>query len=622
MLKFRYEEVLPLAAAIGGLCAFLWAAPATAEGGIALPDRQSGADLPKPYEAVSLAPRGFGRTVEYPQVLSSGDVATYQRLFDVQEKGQWKKADGLIKTLEDPLLLGHVLAQRYLHPTKYRSRYRELKDWMSQYADHPQAGRIYKLALRRRPKNWRMPKAPAKRAAVQYERRAGVPRIKGKRLNATGRSKVRHFKRHIRRALRRGHTLVAKRAIQSKELRRLFSQAELDQVRAKLGQAYFSAGRDEWALKWAGPAAERSGEYIPSAHWTSGLAAWRMGDKAKAASHFAKAATLSSHDKWFHAAAAFWAARAYLVTRRPAEVSRYLEMAAEHRRTFYGILANKILGRGTGFNWKMPPLDSDTVFAFTDEGAGRRAVALLQVGETRAAERELRNLALGADTATAHGILALAARGNMAGLAVRLDQQLFPKGGGFDGAAYPIPAWTPADGFRVDRALIYALIRQESKFNPKAKSWAGARGLMQLMPGTASFVARDRTYRWGKRKKLYRPEENMRLGQKYIEILLKDAKIKGGLFLMAAAWNGGPGNLNKWRRTTNYLDDPLFFIESLPSRETRVFIERVLSNLWIYRDRLGQGTPSLEAIAAGEWPVYTALGQEPQEVAEIHGTRQ
>lgn len=84
---------------------------------------------------------------------------------------------------------------------------------------------------------------------------------------------------------------------------------------------------------------------------------------------------------------------------------------------------------------------------------------------------------------------------------------------------------------------------------------------------------------------------------------------------MAAAWNGGPGNLNKWRRRVDDLDDSLFFIESLPARETRIFIERVLTNLWIYRNRLGQETPSLDAVASGAWPRYNAQGQEPQQVA-------
>ena len=84
---------------------------------------------------------------------------------------------------------------------------------------------------------------------------------------------------------------------------------------------------------------------------------------------------------------------------------------------------------------------------------------------------------------------------------------------------------------------------------------------------------------------------------------------------MATAWNGGPGNLNKWRRNINHMNDPLFFIESIPSRETRIFIEKVLSNLWIYRLRLGQPTPSLDAIAAGQWPVYKSLDNAPTQLA-------
>ena len=78
--------------------------------------------------------------------------------------------------------------------------------------------------------------------------------------------------------------------------------------------------------------------------------------------------------------------------------------------------------------------------------------------------------------------------------------------------------WTPKGGFRVDRALIFALIRQESAFNPKARSWAGASGLMQLMPRTAGFVANDRRYRGAKRRRLFEPALNLELGQTYVEM--------------------------------------------------------------------------------------------------------
>ena len=86
-----------------------------------------------------------------PQPLTAADVALYQRIFDVQQAGKWRSADQLIKKLESELLLGDVMAQRYLHPTKYRSKFKELQAWLRQYADHPDATRIYRLAVRRRP---------------------------------------------------------------------------------------------------------------------------------------------------------------------------------------------------------------------------------------------------------------------------------------------------------------------------------------------------------------------------------------------------------------------------------------------------------------------------------------
>lgn len=574
--------------------------------------------------AAGMAFSGASVHAASPDVLSEADAELYREIFRIQDDGEWKRADKLIERLSDPLLLGHVKAQRFLHPTKYRSRYKELRDWLAAYADHPQAGRLYKLALRRKPANWRMPQAPlrVKAPAESRSKTTSTRRIPSKSLTRTDRSKARHLQAHVRRALRRGHTLSAKRALQTKDAMRLLSPAEFDKLAARLGFAYFTDGHDKWALDWAGKAADRSGRLIPEAHWTAGLASWRLGRKDVAAHHFEEAARHSTGADWFHAGAAFWAARAHLVNRRPDQVNPWLERAAAYPRTFYGLLAGRILGKSMAFQWTPPPLQGGTQDALLSRPRGKRAMALLQVGEINSAEREMKELARGADEHLANGILALAAQGNMASLAVRLDAKLYPSGGGYDGAAYPIPAYVPAEGFRVDRALIYALIRQESRFNPKAKSWAGARGLMQLMPGTARFVARSKGIKYRSRSKLYQPDINLTLGQRYIEMLLTDGKIQGDLFLMAAAWNGGPGNLNKWRKRTDDLDDPLFLIESLPSRETRQFIERVLANLWIYRDRLGQETPSLDAIAAGQRPVYTALGPDSEEVAQSHGSRQ
>ncbi len=553
-----------------------------------------------------------------PEIISQEDAALYRRIFDIQRNGEWKSADRLIKRLKDPLLVGHVLAQRYLHPTKYRSKYKELKKWLAKYTDHPDARRLYKLALRRKPKNWRAPKRPVRKyiSGSSHDVAAPPRRPPAKRLSRQQRQEVKAYKRKISWWLRKGWTKAVKRLLLGDEVERLYSQVEFDEARARLGAAYFTAGRDEWALQWATKAARRSGNFVPIAHWTAGLAAWRLKRFDVAAGHFETLAAIPGESSWITSAAAFWAARSHLVSRNPEMVSRWLGVAAAHPRTFYGLLSRRILGLPVAFQWTTPPLKKETLQGLVAAPTGRRTLALIQVGEMRRAERDLRGLAAKTKPQNLLGILSLASRANMPALAVRLNGILFPGGGGYAAAAYPLPSWVPANGFNVDRALIYAVIRQESGFNPKAKSWAGARGLMQLMPRTASYVARDRRFRGSKKRALFKPELNLELGQKYIKILLGDTKINGGLFLLAAAWNGGPGNLNKWRREINHMNDPLLFIESIPSRETRIFIERVFANLWIYRNRLEQKAPSLDAIAAGEWPVYIALDSESLRVAE------
>ena len=102
---------------------------------------------------------------EIPIILSQSDVSRYRVIFRLQKEGDWRIVDRIIYTLENPILMGHVLAQRYLHPNKYRTTYRELKAWLEKYWDHPEARQMYKLALKRRPANWKLPRKPKIRNA-------------------------------------------------------------------------------------------------------------------------------------------------------------------------------------------------------------------------------------------------------------------------------------------------------------------------------------------------------------------------------------------------------------------------------------------------------------------------
>ena len=237
----------------------------------------------------------------------------------------------------------------------------------------------------------------------------------------------------------------------------------------------------------------------------------------------------------------------------------------------------------------------------------RRARALAEVGQGARAEREIRALWPLASSALARAILPLAERLGLAAVQIALGTELRKLDGeAHDAADFPLPGWQPEGGYAVDRARIFALIRQEAKFKATAKSRRGARGLMQLMPATARFAARQERIKGVNSHTLLNPELNIALGQSYVRHLLAQDIVNGNIFYLLCAYNAGPGNLKKWLPKTNFNEDPLLFIESIRSRETRQFIERVIANYWIYRMRLGQPTPSLDATASGLWPKYSA----------------
>ena len=558
----------------------------------------------------------IGRAVDpqasMPQILSEKDVAIYRRIFDLQKDGQWQKADKFIKSLNDRLLMGHVLYQRYMHPTKYRSRYVELKNWLKKYADHPGARRTYALAMRRKPHNWHAPQRPLGVSfgplppPIQDSAEAG--KKGGEEYGSRAqRRHARHVTLQVKSLVRRGRPTQALKQLQKSNIKRHFHPVSYDRTLAIVARGYYHAELNKKALQTAAQAIKRSGNKVPMALWWSGLAAWRLGNYERSAENFDMLSTATLEDDWIKSAAAFWAARAYLAARQPKNVNPLLAKAAQNPRTFYGLLAARTLGELPVFDWELPKLGAGEMTLLSQAPAAKRALGLIQVGEKTRAEFELKRFTGALSPKLARILLGLTAKANLPALAYRLGGLLKRKSGyHYDAALYPMPDWVPKNGYKVDRAMIFALIRQESGFKPKAKSRAGASGLMQLMPRTAGFLAGKR-FQGQTRHALFDPEYNIELGQSYVQHLMKFPGIEGNLFFTTAAYNGGPGNLNKWRRTSEYQNDPLLFIESIPSRETRAFVERVMTNLWIYRYRLGQPTPSLNAIAAGTWPRYNRL---------------
>ena len=143
-----------------------------------------------------------------------------------------------------------------------------------------------------------------------------------------------------------------------------------------------------------------------------------------------------------------------------------------------------------------------------------------------------------------------------------------------------------------DPALVHAIIRQESSFAPQARSPVGAAGLMQVMPATAKATAR-RIGAKHSAKALHDPAHNLRLGTAYVADLLD--QYGGSVLMAAAAYNAGPGRVRSW---VNWLGDPrdrdrdiANWVESIPFRETRNYVQRVLEATLVYRARL-TGAPA------------------------------
>jgi soluble lytic murein transglycosylase-like protein len=350
---------------------------------------------------------------------------------------------------------------------------------------------------------------------------------------------------------------------------------------------------------------------VPEIHWVAGISAWRHGRTDLATLHFTALANAESAHPSERARAAFWAARAYVVAQKPQQVGVYLRIAAEEPQSFYGALARAALGLDDRYDWAEHE-PGDTLAAVVQFDGARRAMALSQVGRPGLAEQEIRKLAGRAGPELTEGLIVLADVLDLPAAQMRLAQSLRVRRGldHHDGL-YPLSSWRPVTGFTVDRALLFAVIRAESGFDPAAESDAGARGLMQVMPATARHIAARAQLDLPDHDGLFEPVTGIMFGQAYLDEMLRRPDIDDNLMFVAIAYNAGPRRVAQWRNSIG-LADPLLFLESLPLREARIYVKKVMTNLWSYRDRLGQPQPSLKALAGNAWPIYRALDTKPE----------
>lgn len=374
------------------------------------------------------------------------------------------------------------------------------------------------------------------------------------------------------------------------------------EARAEAGQrvawAYYQLGHDLDARRVADAARiGASGDWAAHSAWISGLASWRLNDCEAASRAFREVAAVS-RERELGAGGYYWAARAEQACRRPASVAPLLRAAARSNESFYGLVARETLGLDT----RLAPAPRYPAAPVENLPNVRRALELVGIGERWLAEDMLRHQARIGRPSEHQGLIELAKRLDLAGAQFWLAHNGQPGALAAPQDRYPMPRWTPLTGWRVDPALAFAHIIQESTFRADAVSPADAVGLMQVRPGTAQDMARARNLPYS-RASLTDPSTNLEFGQSFIELMRRSPATGGQLPRMMAAYNAGPTPVARWAAIPGQ-GDPLLWIESIPYWETRYYVPAVFRNMWVYQGLARAETPTLSAIVQHRWPAF------------------
>jgi soluble lytic murein transglycosylase len=334
------------------------------------------------------------------------------------------------------------------------------------------------------------------------------------------------------------------------------------------------------AYRVAAGHAQTGTEQVADAEFLAGFIALRkLNDKASATAHFQRLAAVSK--------AAITQGRAHYWLARAGGGAAEYRLAAEWPSTFYGQLAILALGQDLPAVIRathVPQADAQRALDLAGREVARAAAYLVGWGETRRAQAFLFRLdEISPDAADRALVARLASGFGMPQVAVALARRAGRDGLMQIDTGWPEAAAIPPD-IGLDPALGLGIIRQESSFDTTTTSPAGARGLMQLMPGTAALVAKQLGISAPLPALTADPSLNVRLGSAYLKGLLD--QFGGVVPFAVAGYNAGPGRVGEW--TGAYGDprdeggDIIDWIELIPFNETRNYVQRVIENQVIY----------------------------------------
>ncbi|SDY20723.1 lytic transglycosylase domain-containing protein [Citreimonas salinaria] len=333
------------------------------------------------------------------------------------------------------------------------------------------------------------------------------------------------------------------------------------------------------------------GSDFPDLEWLSGYLALRFLNRPDLA---------LQHFEAFHGAidtpislgrAGYWLGRAHEALDNAEAAATAYAMGARYQTTFYGLLAAEraglpvdpaLAGTESFGDWKTAPWTESSVF--------KAGMLLLEAGENRLGERFLTHLAESLDRDGMGQIGAMFEEMGRPHMQVMLGKRAAQFGHEIPGPYYAVHPLVAQAEYPVPRELVLSIARRESEFDPVVISGAGARGFMQLMPGTAKDVAGWLDLEYDVDRLLSDPVYNAKLGAAYLANLAR--RFGGNVVMMAAGYNAGPSRPYQW---IERFGDPrgggvdvIDWIEFIPFDETRNYVMRVAESLPVYRARLGK----------------------------------
>ncbi len=359
-----------------------------------------------------------------------------------------------------------------------------------------------------------------------------------------------------------------------------------------IARRLIASGNIDLAYQIAAQHGVLEGKAYAEANFLLGFIALRFKkDPALAFDDFSRILTRAD-TPYTKARAAYWGGRAAEAEDKPDLARKWYAAGADHMATFYGQLAAHQLGNDAPPKPVPEPVPTSAERAAFDSNEVVRATKVFfAIGDRQLAKHFLMDLADHARTPTEFSMLAaLAEQNGRIDLGIAIAKRAIAAGTPLMIHGYPIIP-LPAGG-TTEPALLYAIIRQESGFDVDAVSPAGARGLMQLMPATASATAARLGEPYSAARLTNDGLYNVALGRGYLQHMIED--FGGSYALAIASYNAGPGRVRQW--LGEYGDprggkvDMVDWIETIPIDETRLYVQRVLENLQVYRGQNGRNS--------------------------------